>query len=46
LKVREVKTKKKCDLQLKETFFFSALFGWSFGFALQRQFVELDKALL
>jgi len=30
----------------KKHFFFTALFGWSFGFAFQRSFVELEKVFL
>jgi len=39
---------KKRVLQFKKCIFFSAFFflGASFGFAIQKRFVELEKALL
>ncbi len=45
MKVKGIKMKKKTVLQFKKNVFSLLLFlGWSFGFAFQRWFVELEKA--
>jgi hypothetical protein len=40
------KMKKTTFCNLKKHIFFTPLFGWSFGFAFQRSFVELEKVFL
>ncbi len=37
---------EKTHFAIQKRIFFIAFFGWSFGFAFQRWFVELEKALL
>jgi hypothetical protein len=40
------KEKRKTFSNFKKHIFFTDFFGWSFSFAFQRRFVELEKALL
>jgi hypothetical protein len=44
--VKMKKNEKKVFCNLKKCICFTAIFGFSFGFAFQRWFVELEKALL
>jgi hypothetical protein len=39
------KEKRNAFCNSKKHNFFTGFFGWSFGFAIQRRFVELEKAL-
>jgi len=43
---RKKNEKKRCFVILKNIFYFPLFFGCSFGFAFQRLFIELEKALL
>jgi len=38
--------KKNAFYNLKNIYFLLLFFGWSFGFAFQRWFVQLEKVLL